>query len=123
MATFARFFPKINDRFDYGFMIFIITFSFIVVSGYRAGNLWALFTDSYRRLETILEGCIICILVTTLICPMWAGDDLHKLIIANLGGLAGSLEGKENIHFSNSSSFASVQISFLLCCRVRGSLF
>ncbi|KAL3630791.1 hypothetical protein CASFOL_023775 [Castilleja foliolosa] len=34
-ATFSRFIPSIKERFDYGTMIFILTFSLISVSGYR----------------------------------------------------------------------------------------
>lgn len=104
LATFARFFPKINAGFDYGFMIFILTFSFIAVSGFRATSLWDLFQESGRRVETILIGCAISILVSTLICPMWAGDDLHNLIIGNLEGLAGSLEGSVTAYFKQSSN-------------------
>lgn len=104
LSTFARFFPKINARFDYGFLIFILTFSFIAVSGYRSETLWILFKESMYRLETILIGCVICILVSTLICPMWAGDDLHKLIIGNLEGLEGSLEGSVTAYFKESSN-------------------
>ncbi|GLJ55831.1 hypothetical protein SUGI_1198740 [Cryptomeria japonica] len=65
-------------RYDYGLLIFILTFSFIAVSGYRVDNL---FVEAYERLATIV------------ICPIWAGEDLHKLIIHNMEGLAESCEG------------------------------
>ncbi|KAJ6309721.1 hypothetical protein OIU76_014621 [Salix suchowensis] len=35
MVTFARFFPRMKKRYDYGLLIFILTFCLISVSGYR----------------------------------------------------------------------------------------
>ena len=94
-ATLTRLSPKIKVRYDYGFMIFILTFSFIAISDYRDNT--SQYQDAYRRLETILIGCALCIMISLLICPIWAGEELHKLIICNLEGLAGSIEGKANI--------------------------
>ncbi|KAJ6384884.1 hypothetical protein OIU77_028148 [Salix suchowensis] len=34
MVTFARFFPRMKKRYDYGLLIFILTFCLISVSGY-----------------------------------------------------------------------------------------
>lgn len=99
-STFARFFPKIKARYDYGVLIFILTFSFMAISGYRVDNLIKV---AYQRLATIIIGCILCILISLLICPIWAGEDLHKLIIRNLEGLAGSLEGCVTAYFKESS--------------------
>lgn len=98
-STFARFFPKIKARYDYGVLIFILTFSFMAISGYRVDNLIQV---AYQRLATIIIGCILCILISLLICPIWAGEDLHKLIILNLEGLAGSLEGCVTAYFKES---------------------
>lgn len=100
LSTFARLSPKIKAGYDYGFMIFILTFSFIAIAGYRDHNL---FEYAYRRMETILMGCGICILISLLICPMWAGEELHKLIICNLEGLAESLDGCVTEYFKESS--------------------
>ena len=91
-STFTRFVPKVKARYDYGVLIFILTFSFMAISGYRVDNL---FEVAYRRLATIIIGCIICMLISLLICPIWAGEDLHKLITCNMEGLAESLEGKQ----------------------------
>lgn len=98
-STFARFFPKIKARYDYGVLIFILTFSFMAISGYRVDNLIRV---AYQRLATIIIGCILCMLISLLICPIWAGEDLHKLIIHNLEGLAGSLEGCVTAYFKES---------------------
>eukprot|EP00253_Pinus_taeda_P003296 PITA_03296 len=99
-ATFARFLPKIKARYDYGVLIFVLSFSFMAISGYRVNNL---FEVAYKRLGTIIIGCILCILISLLIFPVWAGEDLHRLIIKNLEGLAKSLEGCMIEYFKESS--------------------
>ncbi|RZC69637.1 hypothetical protein C5167_032758 [Papaver somniferum] len=76
-ATFSRFIPTIKARFDYGAMIFILTFSLVSVSGYRVDKLFDL---AQQRLSTIAIGTALCLLVSMLICPVWAGKDLHDLI-------------------------------------------
>ncbi|KAL0797503.1 hypothetical protein Bca101_052677 [Brassica carinata] len=35
LSTFVRFFPRVKERFDYGILIFILTFSLISLSGFR----------------------------------------------------------------------------------------
>lgn len=92
-ATFSRFIPTIKARFDYGAMIFILTFSLVSVSGYRVDKLVEL---AHERVSTIAIGASICIFITMILCPVWAGTELHHLISNNLEKLADSLEG--NIH-------------------------
>ncbi|KAH7692383.1 Aluminum-activated malate transporter protein [Dioscorea alata] len=89
-ATFSRFIPLIKDRFDYGITIFILTFSFVSVSGYRVEHL---VTMAQQRLSTIAIGVSICFCICIFICPVWAGGDLHFLIVRNMEKLATSLEG------------------------------
>ncbi|KAK7306856.1 hypothetical protein VNO77_44816 [Canavalia gladiata] len=50
-ATFSRFIPTIKARFDYGAMIFILTFSLVSVSGYRIHKLLDM---AQNRLATIV---------------------------------------------------------------------
>ncbi|KAJ0971101.1 hypothetical protein J5N97_019060 [Dioscorea zingiberensis] len=90
IATFYRFVTFIKVWFDYGVTIFILTFSLIAVSGYKQDTL---FTLAQQRLYNIGIGIFICLLVCVLICPVWAGEDLHLLIIWNMEKLANSLEG------------------------------
>lgn len=99
LATFTRLSPS-YARYDYGFMIFILTFSVISISGYRQELLLNYALD---RLETVLAGCGIAMATSLLIYPIWAGDDLHKLILRNLEGLAVSLEGCVTEYFKESS--------------------
>ncbi|KAG9444433.1 hypothetical protein H6P81_015773 [Aristolochia fimbriata] len=89
-STFARFFPKIKQRYDYGMVIFILTFSLVAVSGYRVEELIAL---AHQRLSTIAIGSFACVFITLFICPVWAGGDLHELTAKNIEKLASFLEG------------------------------
>ncbi|KAH9317265.1 hypothetical protein KI387_019034 [Taxus chinensis] len=88
-STFARFYPMMKARYDYGLMIFILTFSFMTVSGYRVEKL---FVQAYERLTTIILGCALCMVISMVVCPIWAGEDLHKLLIRNMEGLGQSCE-------------------------------
>ncbi|XP_076883200.1 aluminum-activated malate transporter 8-like [Bidens hawaiensis] len=89
-ATFSRFIPHIKRRYDYGVLIFILTFSLVAVSGYRVDKILKL---AHQRLSTILIGGATCIVISLCVCPVWAGEDLHNLIVSNLEKLASFLEG------------------------------
>ncbi|XP_047170005.1 aluminum-activated malate transporter 8-like [Vigna umbellata] len=95
-ATFCRFFPKIKARFDYGVVIFILTFCLVAVSGYRVEELFEL---AHQRLSTILIGVTSCMIITIFICPVWAGEDLHKLVASNIEKLSNYLQGFEVEYF------------------------
>lgn len=88
-STYSRFFPVIKKRYDYGVVIFILTFTLIAISGYRTENL---FQMAYQRIATIVIGCALCFVINVFPFPIWAGDDLHNSIIQNLEGLAESLQ-------------------------------
>ncbi|XP_050249471.1 aluminum-activated malate transporter 10-like [Quercus robur] len=97
-ATFSRFIPSVKTRFDYGAMIFILTFSLVTVSGYRVDRL---FEMAYQRLSTIAIGTSLCIFITMVFCPIWAGSGLHDLIVRNLEKLADSLDGCVSKYFKD----------------------
>ncbi|KAF3776972.1 Aluminum-activated malate transporter 10 [Nymphaea thermarum] len=88
-ATFSRFIPWVKRRYDYGVLIFILTYSLVSVSGYRIEKLTEL---ALQRLSTVGIGGAICVIISVLLYPIWAGDDLHRLIPANIEKLAASLE-------------------------------
>ncbi|KNA24066.1 hypothetical protein SOVF_019110 [Spinacia oleracea] len=90
VSTFMRFFPKIKARYDYGFLIFILTFSFISISGYRADEILEL---AHKRLTTIAIGGSVSLLINSLIFPVWAGEELHNSIALNMEKLGLFLEG------------------------------
>lgn len=90
-STFVRFFPHIKQRYDYGVLIFILTFSLVTVSGYRVEQILEL---AHQRISTILIGAATCVIISVSLCPVWAGEDLHNLIASNIEKLASFLEGK-----------------------------
>ncbi|KAB5520146.1 hypothetical protein DKX38_024465 [Salix brachista] len=96
ISTFLRFFPKIKSRYDYGMLIFILTFSLISVSGYRNDEIFEL---AHKRLSTISIGGSVCVIISTVVCPVWAGEDLHNLIALNIEMLGDFLEGFGDEYF------------------------
>ncbi|KAM6557791.1 hypothetical protein CsatB_004810 [Cannabis sativa] len=100
-ATFSRFIPSVKSRFDYGTMIFILTFSFVSISGYRVDKLFDL---AHQRLSTIIIGTSLCILVIMTVCPIWAGQELHILINRNMDKLGDSLDGCIADYFSGNNN-------------------
>ncbi|XP_066350376.1 aluminum-activated malate transporter 1-like [Miscanthus floridulus] len=92
-ATFSRFIPELKARYDYGVMIFILTFAMVAVSSYRVDELLEF---AHERVTTIAVGVAICLFTTLFIFPIWAGEDLHKLAAGNLDKLAEFLEGMES---------------------------
>ncbi|MFQ6626421.1 hypothetical protein Gotur_006019 [Gossypium turneri] len=98
-GTFSRLIPSVKSRFDYGALIFILTFSFVAVSGYRVDKLFEL---ALHRIFTIIIGSSLCILVIMLVCPIWSGQELHSLIVRNMDKLADSLDGCVTQYFNQS---------------------
>ena len=95
ISTFARFFPHIKARYDYGVLVFILTFSLVSISGCRADEIIEL---AQQRLSTILLGGAMCIVISIFVCPVWAGQDLHNLVASNLEKIANFLEGTPTLH-------------------------
>jgi uncharacterized membrane protein YgaE (UPF0421/DUF939 family) len=90
-ATYVRFIPYIKKNYDYGVLIFLLTFNLIMVSSYRVDNVWSIGKD---RISTICIGVALCLVMNLLIFPNWSGEELHKSTISKLEGLAKSIEGK-----------------------------
>lgn len=93
-ATFTRFFPKIKATYDYGVILFILTFTLVTVYGFRADSVENDLHIAWERLATVLIGGATCIIISTCIFPVWAGEDLHNSVASNLEKLANYLEGK-----------------------------
>ncbi|KAL2540967.1 Aluminum-activated malate transporter 2 [Abeliophyllum distichum] len=77
-------------------MIFILTFCLISVSGYREDEVLDM---AEKRLSTILIGGAAALAVCILICPIWAGEDLHNLVAGNIENLGIFLEGFGSEYF------------------------
>ncbi|KAJ8570607.1 hypothetical protein K7X08_037579 [Anisodus acutangulus] len=108
LGTFTRFFPHMKRRYDYGILIFVLTFSMVTVSGYRVDKILEL---AHQRLSTILIGAATCMIISLVVCPVWAGEDLHKLVSSNLEKLATFLEGFGSEYFSFSKIDESGKVS------------
>ncbi|KAK7252729.1 hypothetical protein RIF29_36899 [Crotalaria pallida] len=96
VATYMRFFPYIKKNYDYGLVIFLLTFNLITVSSYRVESVLKMAHD---RIYTIAIGCAICLLMSLLIFPNWSGEDLHNSTVFKLEGLAKSIEACVNEYF------------------------
>jgi len=90
LSTFVRFFPWVKTKFDYGILIFILTFALISLSGFRDEEIMDL---AESRLSTVVIGGVSCILISIFVCPVWAGQDLHSLLASNFDTLSHFLQG------------------------------
>ncbi|KAJ3681747.1 hypothetical protein LUZ60_014320 [Juncus effusus] len=104
VTTYLRFFPKIKKNYDYGVMVFLLTFNLISVSSFREENVVSL---AQNRLYTIAIGCGICLFMSLIIFPNWSGEDLHNSTVCKLEGLATSVEACVNLYFQEQKKDAN----------------
>lgn len=88
-ATFAMLYPKLK-YYDYCFRVFILTFCYILDSGSRNREFSQI---AVTQFVLIAIGAAVGLAVNACIYPIWAGEDLHKLIVKNFMNLADSIEG------------------------------
>ncbi|KAJ6808502.1 aluminum-activated malate transporter 12-like [Iris pallida] len=98
LSTYIRFIPQIKKNYDYGVVVFLLTFNLITVSSYRVQNVFHL---AQQRLYTIAIGCSICLAMSFLILPYWSGEDLRRSTVYKLDGLARSIEACVNEYFKD----------------------
>ncbi|KAH1143888.1 hypothetical protein GLYMA_12G188400v4 [Glycine max] len=97
-VTFMRFSPRLKASYDYGLIIFILTFCLVSLSDNTENELLEV---AQERLLTIIIGSCIAIVVSICICPVWIGQDLHNQIAGNIQKLADFLEGFGDEYFNN----------------------
>ncbi|KAL5184001.1 Aluminum-activated malate transporter 14 [Glycine soja] len=107
-TSYMRFFPYIKKNYDYGVLIFLLTFNLITVSSYRTENLFKMI---YQRFYTIAIGCAICLLMSLLVFPNWSGEALHNSTAFKLEGLAKSIEACVNEYFNGEMEASNDKIS------------
>ncbi|CAH8283186.1 unnamed protein product [Eruca vesicaria subsp. sativa] len=95
-ATYIRFIPYIKKNYDYGVVIFLLTFNLITVSSYRVDSV---INIAHDRFYTIAIGCGICLFMSLLVFPIWSGEDLHKTTVGKLQGLSRSIEACVSEYF------------------------
>ncbi|KAB2608727.1 aluminum-activated malate transporter 4-like [Pyrus ussuriensis x Pyrus communis] len=81
ITSFMKLWPSLVP-YEYGFRVVLFTYCLIVVSGYRLsmGNPMRTAMD---RLYSIAIGGFVAVLVNVLVCPIWAGEQLHKELVNN----------------------------------------
>lgn len=90
ICTSIRFMPKMKAKYDYGLVIFMLTFSLILVAGYRTEHD---VTMAWVRLFVILVASMACMIISIAIFPAWVGTDLHNALVKNFDDLAFTIEG------------------------------
>ncbi|KAM0059864.1 putative aluminum-activated malate transporter [Helianthus debilis subsp. tardiflorus] len=90
ISCFLKLYPSMKMH-DFGFRVFMLSFTIVLESGTSDFA-----QETISRSLLIAVGACVCFSVTICVYPIWAGEDLHKLVVKNFRGVASSLEGCVN---------------------------
>eukprot|EP00897_Mesotaenium_endlicherianum_P001301 jgi/Mesen1/1199/ME000128S00182 len=89
ILTFYKYRPPFKDRWNYAFVISMLTFHILIITGYQ--NEEKIITPLLRFLM-ILLGFMVANMVQLAFKPAYAGDALHTLVSKNFHSAANVLE-------------------------------
>ncbi|KAK7261168.1 hypothetical protein RIF29_27473 [Crotalaria pallida] len=101
-VTLMRFSPQLKVRYDYGLIIFILTFCLVSLSDEKENH--KMLEIAHERILTIIIGSFIAVMVSICICPVWIGEDLHNQIAGNIEKLGDFFEGFGDEYINNSEN-------------------
>ncbi|KAF3340071.1 aluminum-activated malate transporter 9-like protein [Carex littledalei] len=88
VTSFMKIWPPLVP-YEHCFRVTLFTYCLIIISAYRNSN--PVFT-ALTRLYCIAIGASIAVIMNVLVCPIWAGEQLHNEFVASFHSVAESLE-------------------------------
>lgn len=104
IATRFRFVPTIKKKYDYGIVVFLLTYNLVAVSGHREEQIVRIASD---RLAMIAFGFAVTVMISLIVFPVSAGNELHKSLVSKFKNIKVSLDGMHDLFLFHHSSFDS----------------
>uniref|UniRef100_M1BQE2 Aluminum-activated malate transporter n=1 Tax=Solanum tuberosum TaxID=4113 RepID=M1BQE2_SOLTU len=86
----------------------LFVFLQVSISGFRVDEIVDM---AHKRISTIFMGASVCVIVSIVVCPVWAGEDLHKLVAQNMEKLGKFLEGFGDEIFKSSEDITESKVT------------